>query len=114
MERVLPDRARSAASLGTAALLAAAALVGCTAPAPEADAPATSTSATPTPSTASRTAAPGPSTGGGARQEPRRRFGPVSLPAFFDKRYDGRGLALHSTIATTDAYTSYSVTYRSN
>lgn len=39
---------------------------------------------------------------------------PVSLPALFTKRYDGGALALRRTIARTDAYTSYSVTYRSN
>jgi dipeptidyl aminopeptidase/acylaminoacyl peptidase len=39
---------------------------------------------------------------------------PVSVPALFTARYDGRGLALRRTLATTDAYTSYSVTYRSN
>ncbi len=43
-----------------------------------------------------------------------RRVRPVSLPALFRARYDGRALALRSTIARTDAYTSYSVTYRSN
>jgi dipeptidyl aminopeptidase/acylaminoacyl peptidase len=39
---------------------------------------------------------------------------PVSVPALFTARYDGRGLALRRTLARTDAYTSYSVTYRSN
>jgi dipeptidyl aminopeptidase/acylaminoacyl peptidase len=43
-----------------------------------------------------------------------RRARPVSLPALFRARYDGRALALRRTIARTDAYTSYSVTYRSN
>ena len=38
----------------------------------------------------------------------------MSLPALFDREYDGRRLALRSTIAETDAYTSYSVTYSSN
>ena len=38
----------------------------------------------------------------------------VSVPALFTARYDGRALALRRTLATTDAYTSYSVTYRSN
>jgi dipeptidyl aminopeptidase/acylaminoacyl peptidase len=38
----------------------------------------------------------------------------VSLPALFEREYDGRRLALRSTIAETDAYTSYSVTYSSN
>ena len=38
---------------------------------------------------------------------------PVSLPALFDKEYDGRGLRLGSVLARTDAYTAYTVTYRS-
>lgn len=38
---------------------------------------------------------------------------PVSLPALFEKEYDGRGLRLRGVIARTDAYTSHTVTYRS-
>jgi dipeptidyl aminopeptidase/acylaminoacyl peptidase len=113
---VLPDRGRAAASRLMPLLLAVAVLAGCTGEsAPEAEAPAASPSATPSsgPSdgpSASASASPSAR----AEQAPRRRVDPVSLPAFFDKRYDGRGLALRSTIAETDSYTSYSVTYRSN
>lgn len=39
---------------------------------------------------------------------------PVSLPALFDKRYDGRGLRLREVLVRTDAYTQHAVTYRSN
>jgi uncharacterized protein len=37
----------------------------------------------------------------------------VSLPALFEKTYDGRGLRLGDVIVRTDAYTSYVATYRS-
>jgi dipeptidyl aminopeptidase/acylaminoacyl peptidase len=37
----------------------------------------------------------------------------VSLPALFDKEYDGRGLRLGAVLARTDSYTAYTVTYRS-
>lgn len=39
---------------------------------------------------------------------------PVSLPALFRKRYDGGDLRLGDVQAETDAYTSYTVTYRSD
>jgi dipeptidyl aminopeptidase/acylaminoacyl peptidase len=39
---------------------------------------------------------------------------PVSLPALFDKRYDGRGLRLGDVLVRTDAYTQRAVTYRSD
>jgi dipeptidyl aminopeptidase/acylaminoacyl peptidase len=39
---------------------------------------------------------------------------PVSLPALFAKRYDGRRLRLGDVVVTTDAYTQRDVTYRSN
>jgi dipeptidyl aminopeptidase/acylaminoacyl peptidase len=38
---------------------------------------------------------------------------PVSVPALFDKTYDGRGLRLGAVLARTEDYTSYTVTYRS-
>jgi uncharacterized protein len=114
MDRVLPHRARCVARPLTPVLLVVAALAGCTSggSAPEADAPAASPAAT----RAGRASGPSASGSEGAAAEtaPRRRADPVSLPAFFHKRYDGRGLTLRSTVATTDAYTSYSVTYRSN
>lgn len=37
---------------------------------------------------------------------------PVSLPALFDKRYDGHGLRLGEVLVRTDAYTQRAVTYR--
>ena len=42
-----------------------------------------------------------------------RPTNPVSVPALFDRPYDGRGLRLGPVLARTDAYTSYTVTYRS-
>jgi dipeptidyl aminopeptidase/acylaminoacyl peptidase len=42
-----------------------------------------------------------------------RPTNPVSVPALFDRSYDGRGLRLGPVLARTDAYTSYTVTYRS-
>jgi dipeptidyl aminopeptidase/acylaminoacyl peptidase len=38
---------------------------------------------------------------------------PVSLPALFEREYDGRDLRLGDVRFETDAYTSYSVSYRS-
>ena len=113
MSRVGTSRGCAA---GTAALLLALTTVaGCSGdsdpgPAPTSSpaAPTTTPASTPTVSTpaAARSAAPS--------QPSARRVHPVSLPALFDKAYDGRDLTLRSTIATTDAYTSHSVTYRSN
>jgi dipeptidyl aminopeptidase/acylaminoacyl peptidase len=37
---------------------------------------------------------------------------PVSLPALFDKRYDGRRLRLGEVLVRTDAYTQRAVSYR--
>ena len=57
-----------------------------------------------------------PESGGGARQEgptAATRPRPVSIPALFDKPYDGRGLRLGAVLARTDAYTAYTVTYLS-
>ncbi|HEU4512403.1 MAG TPA: alpha/beta fold hydrolase [Nocardioidaceae bacterium] len=39
---------------------------------------------------------------------------PVSLPALFDKRYDGRRLRLGDVVVRTDAYTQRDVTFRSD
>jgi uncharacterized protein len=57
----------------------------------------------------SRSASPSPSAG----TPPPAPVHPASLPALFDRSYDGRGLRVRDTIARTDAYTSYAVTYRS-
>ena len=64
---------------------------------------------------AAPSAAPSPSSAPSAPVgSPARRVNPVSLPTLFHRRYDGGALALRRTIARTDAYTSYSVTYRSD
>lgn len=44
---------------------------------------------------------------------PSSRPHPVSLPALFEKDFDGRGLRLEGEIARTDAYVQHTVTYRS-
>jgi dipeptidyl aminopeptidase/acylaminoacyl peptidase len=76
--------------------------------------------ATPRPSTSpsTRPASPTPSSPGPTetpaaptRPEPKPR--PVSLPALFEKEYDGRGLRLEGVLARTDAYTQHTVSYRS-
>ena len=41
------------------------------------------------------------------------KVNPVSIPALFDRRYDGRRLRLGEVLVRTDAYTQYFVTYRS-
>lgn len=78
---------------------------------PSASASDSSSAGAPTSASPSSTA-PSPGASPSATRTPRPD--PVSLPAFFTKTYDGGALALRRTIARTDAYTSYSVTYRSN
>jgi dipeptidyl aminopeptidase/acylaminoacyl peptidase len=46
-------------------------------------------------------------------KSPSPRPDPVSVPALFDRSYNGGDLRVRDEIARTDAYTSYSVTYRS-
>ena len=99
--------------LGAAAVLVSAVtlVAGCTSET-AVPRPPTASSREPTPST-TPTPTPTPSPSPSATTS-RRPVNPVSLPALFTQRYDGRALALRRTIARTDAYTSYSVTYRSN
>ncbi|HEX6248813.1 MAG TPA: alpha/beta fold hydrolase [Nocardioidaceae bacterium] len=90
-------------------------LTGCTGPAePQAVPSASSDPATPTSPVATATpsvpAAGSPSPTRSATPEPEPH--PVSLPALFDKRYDGRRLRLGDVVVRTDAYTQYAVTYR--
>ena len=89
---------------GTVLLLALAACTSERAPTPRAERPSASA---PT-STVSRSSAPSPSA-----TVAQRPVDPVSVPALFDRRYDGHGLRLGPVLARTDAYTSYTVTYRS-
>lgn len=65
-----------------------------------------------TPSSPATSARPTPSPAPSATASP-RPVNPVSVPALFDRSYDGRGLRLGPVLARTDAYTSYTVTYRS-
>lgn len=58
-----------------------------------------------TPTAQARTAQP--------RTTLRERPHPVSLPALFARRFDGRDLRLARETLRTDAYTQYAVTYRS-
>jgi dipeptidyl aminopeptidase/acylaminoacyl peptidase len=111
---VLAPGRRSLAGISLlAALLAAAGCTSSPEPSPE---PSAEPSAGPSPSASPSTSTPQPPTAPSASPSASRtpRPDPVSLPALFVKRYDGRALALRRTIARTDAYTSYSVTYRSN
>jgi dipeptidyl aminopeptidase/acylaminoacyl peptidase len=64
------------------------------------------------PSSPATTARPTPSASPSATASP-RPVNPVSVPALFDRPYDGRGLRLGPALARTDVYTSYTVTYRS-
>ncbi|NUR06403.1 MAG: alpha/beta fold hydrolase [Nocardioidaceae bacterium] len=84
------------------------AVAGCTSE-PEARDPQPTRSPSPSVTSSAPSPSPSPST----TPSPRARVGPVSVPALFDKRYDGRGLRLGDVLARTDAYTSYTVTYRS-
>lgn len=84
------------------------ALTSCTATesAPEPVAP---TSAPPISSAAPSVAAPSGSPPASRTATPH----PVSLPALFERKYDGRALRRGAVLARTDAYTAYAVTYRS-
>jgi dipeptidyl aminopeptidase/acylaminoacyl peptidase len=67
----------------------------------------------------SPTGRPTESPGEGATESPDAtspspRPHPVSLPALFDREYDGRGLRLRQVLVRTGAYTQRYVTYRSN
>ncbi len=105
-----PRRLVAAAALLTA-LTAASACTGPSSGSREPRHPDAPSSAEPSPAPSSPRPASSPSATAGAAP---RRPGPVSLPALFHRSYDGRALALRRTVARTDAYTSYAVTYRSN
>ena len=109
---------RIRSSLGTAAVTLAVMLTAsCTderaesrrTPAPSSPATAASSPAATAPTTdaPSTRLSPSPTTTDATPVDP------VSLPALFDRSYDGGGLRVRDVIARTDAYTSYSVTYRS-
>jgi uncharacterized protein len=111
---------RPAALLAT--LVGALLVVGCTneatRPSSEAGAPsATASSPESSPGNSSpTTGADSSNQGDGASTsagEP-EKVHPVSVPALFDKRYDGRRLRLGQVIVETDAYTQHFVTYRSD
>ncbi|NHC46251.1 alpha/beta hydrolase family protein [Motilibacter aurantiacus] len=63
----------------------------------------------------SPSASPTPSRSGSATPTPSRtaKPDPVSLPAMFEKEYDGRGLKVGRTLDRNSAYTRHYVTYRS-
>ena len=90
-------------------------LSACTTGAAEPEAETPATSAVPSASEAPATEEPEPEEPEPEEPEdtatPRSR--PVSLPALFEREYDGRGLRLRGVTARTDAYTSHTVTYRS-
>jgi uncharacterized protein len=99
-----------------AATALALALAGCTSE-PAAREGRPSSSASPTQSATSEPAA-SPSASGSpsapvGSASPTAAPHPVSVPALFEKEYDGGGLRLRDVIARTDTYTSYAVTFRS-
>ncbi len=68
------------------------------------------------PAATTEPAPPGPGTTDTPATSPtrsRKPPHPVSVPALFDKRYDGRRLRLGQVLARTDAYTQYAARYRS-
>lgn len=108
-----PRRLVAAAALLTA-LTATSACTGSSSGNPEPRRPDAPSSAEPSPARPSAPpSAPSSSPSATAGAAPRSP-GPVSLPALFHRSYDGHALALRRTVARTDAYTSYAVTYRSN
>jgi len=105
-----------------ATLLGLALLLGCTTGTDEPRA-ASTPSSTPTAASgpAAESADPVPAEPSAPSTEPspeasspsaRPRVHPVSVPALFDKRYDGRRLRLRRVLVRTDAYTQHAVTYR--
>ncbi|MGA8992793.1 MAG: alpha/beta fold hydrolase [Nocardioidaceae bacterium] len=109
----------------TALVVAAGLAMGCSAdPSSPADgnaaAPSVTPSGTPDPPRAGSTVSPGsatpaPAATGSTRPAPTDApVDPVSLPALFERRYVGGDLRVRRVVARTDAYTSYSVSYRSN
>ncbi|MGZ8738143.1 MAG: alpha/beta hydrolase family protein [Nocardioides sp.] len=74
--------------------------------------PAATPSPSPSPASPSSTSQ-GPTETPAAPTRPEPKPHPVSLPALFEKEYDGRGLRLESALARTDAYTQHAVSYRS-
>lgn len=91
---------------GVALLLAVTACTG------EPERRATSVTSPATPGPSSATSSP-KSTDTTPTATPEPRVDPVSVPALFDKAYDGRDLRLGPVLARTAAYTSYTVSYRS-
>ncbi len=80
-------------------------------PASPGSSPPAASSSAPEPGTSTpESAPPAPTT---APSEEPEKAHPVSVPALFDKRYDGRGLRLGQVMVETDAYTQYFVSYRS-
>ena len=100
------------AALAVAVCLAVAACTGNATP----ERPLAAQSSEGTPSSPS---SPAPSTDGGGGDAPSPtsaagpRVHPVSIPALFGRRYDGRGLRPGRVLFRTDAYTQRFVTYRS-
>jgi dipeptidyl aminopeptidase/acylaminoacyl peptidase len=101
---------RAAAVLAALAVLAAgctdAAESGSAGPSPSAASPSSSVS----PSSPAASSAPASPSSSATPTPPH----PVSLPALFDQRYDGRRLRLGDVVVRTDAYTQRDVTFRSN
>ena len=114
--------ARSSArpSAFTAGVLVLALVGGCTSEG--SGQPDAAASRTPTASTQPPTASASPPTPQDPTDEPsesptasaQRPPHPVSLPALFDKEYDGRRLRLGEVLIREDAYTQRAVTYRSD
>lgn len=101
-----------------AALLAALLGSGCTgpdvaSPSEPADPPASSGGSRPSPGlTSPAPSSPAPSAPAPSSSAGETVVHPVSLPALFTKRYDGRGLRLGEVLVRADAYTQQAVTYR--
>ncbi|HLN79161.1 MAG TPA: alpha/beta fold hydrolase [Nocardioidaceae bacterium] len=84
-------------------------LSGCTAPADQAATAPSDASDQAAPSSTPSTSAATPSSRPSSAPE---AVDPVSLPALFTKRYDGRRLRLGRVLLRTDAYTQRAVTFR--
>ena len=112
----------------TGALVGTLMIAGCSSdgPTPAVPPASSSTPAATSPSTPTDqpTAEPSGETSGEPTEEPTptasaspttapEKVHPVSVPALFEKEYDGRRLRVGEVIFETDTYTQYFVTYRS-
>lgn len=104
---------RAAACLGVVVLVGCTAVTDDAADGPATPEPAPTTAPPPVTADTGPPEAPSPATAPSPSPEPEPPH-PVSLPAMFEAEYEGADLTVGETLARTDAYTRYAVTYSSD